>query len=882
MILRSAVLLTLPVLRASGGASAAAADCGMNRRLGALPAADLQLPLDASMCEGYNGSHNCCSAPMLQRLVSFIGGSVAHHAEQVKAFDGVFAPVEDLLHMLGNTEEAAQCMPVLAPFLRALRDTALSLAQHASSGHRLVEHLVMSGVCQYCLAEDPAASIRMSAQDGPAARELGMLALAMQLAQQELRALVAELLNHEMVSMCMPGYVPTLLEGVEVGIPTGVLMLDEDDRHIVVNLAVRAIARWRSWPLQRPAAGALDDVFRENFDKEFSEVTDRLLSSLLGPGARLVHQMQVFVFALEQRFLRQPEALAGLLWKDITLEASPRIMLETAAPWTIAARAALPALGLESDDVTASFGLVVLVSNHTAGPTIKGLLQRLEGPRTLFLEDTCGSALEALGYGCHSGGMEQSRCLRPRHASIAQRLVRAWPADRRPLFAWRRHTASRTVVHSARELASWYWGAGSPISLADMRSEGACTAGSSGLASIAAKLPASARVQVVKDPEGLFGVPHEPETSDEGGMGDAGSVAISWGEETFGEDVPMEVRLKDYIEFHQRGIALLHSMQGDKGRAVGLGFNVLVYSCQPFAQCGGHGDRINGIVTMFMLAVLTKRLFLLDLESPMPLQMLLTPGLIDWRVRSGILATAGLSHHSYHDKRQQFKADIGRIASYPDQLLVVSGNYRMLRSLFEAPELQPAAAALGLPTFAPPFLVAELFDVLFSPSALLTQELSALRARVGGLEERQFIAIHLRTGDVAWDPARHGTSELGAFLQCAQDVEEELGLPAETTPWLLATDSAEVARVAAEMPEAVSGKLRIPSAAGRIHIERSEFGDVIDGAASNYAEWLLFSQAAAVVLSRSFFGETAAEIGRVRHAFFAPGGACVRTDLSSS
>lgn len=27
-----------------------------------------------------------------------------------------------------------------------------------------------------------------------------------------------------------------------------------------------------------------------------------------------------------------------------------------------------------------------------------------------------------------------------------------------------------------------------------------------------------------------------------------------------------------------------------------------VYSCQPFAQCGGHGDRLNGIITVFLLA----------------------------------------------------------------------------------------------------------------------------------------------------------------------------------------------------------------------------------------------------------------------------------------
>merc|ERR1712232_1519607 len=128
-----------------------------------------------------------------------------------------------------------------------------------------------------------------------------------------------------------------------------------------------------------------------------------------------------------------------------------------------------------------------------------------------------------------------------------------------------------------------------------------------------------------------------------------------------------------------------------EGRPAPAHVRVLVYSCQPFAQCGGHGDRLNGIITAFFLAVLTQRLFLIDYESPLPLQMVLTPHLIDWRVRGSIMATASLRHHSYHDKRRQFEADISRLADYPDNVVVVTKNYRMLRSLFEAPALRSRA-----------------------------------------------------------------------------------------------------------------------------------------------------------------------------------------------
>ena len=51
----------------------------------------------------------------------------------------------------------------------------------------------------------------------------------------------------------------------------------------------------------------------------------------------------------------------------------------------------------------------------------------------------------------------------------------------------------------------------------------------------------------------------------------------------------------------------------------------------------------------------------------------------------------------------------------------------MIRSLFEAPSLREAALELGLPHQAPPFLAAEIFDLLFAPSDLLRSELQRLQ-----------------------------------------------------------------------------------------------------------------------------------------------------------
>lgn len=54
--------------------------------------------------------------------------------------------------------------------------------------------------------------------------------------------------------------------------------------------------------------------------------------------------------------------------------------------------------------------------------------------------------------------------------------------------------------------------------------------------------------------------------------------------------------------------------------------------------------------------MLSNRVFLIDSESPLPLQLLLEPRELDWRVSGGLRASAALRHFSYHDKRQQFEA----------------------------------------------------------------------------------------------------------------------------------------------------------------------------------------------------------------------------------
>ncbi|CAE7256245.1 unnamed protein product, partial [Symbiodinium sp. CCMP2592] len=75
---------------------------------------------------------------------------------------------------------------------------------------------------------------------------------------------------------------------------------------------------------------------------------------------------------------------------------------------------------------------------------------------------------------------------------------------------------------------------------------------------------------------------------------------------------------ESYVWWHSKTLAKLKA-----GAVTSVKF--LVWACQPALPCGGHGDRLKGIVAAFVLAVLTGRLFLLDSPDPWDLRLFLEP-----------------------------------------------------------------------------------------------------------------------------------------------------------------------------------------------------------------------------------------------------------------
>jgi hypothetical protein len=80
----------------------------------------------------------------------------------------------------------------------------------------------------------------------------------------------------------------------------------------------------------------------------------------------------------------------------------------------------------------------------------------------------------------------------------------------------------------------------------------------------------------------------------------------------------------------------------------------LVYECKFF--CGGWADRLKGIMSVYMLSLLTNRPFLIDMRTPCNLNKLIRPNNVDWRVFNKKLNLNSRENRIYRDCLNDFNA----------------------------------------------------------------------------------------------------------------------------------------------------------------------------------------------------------------------------------
>ena len=319
----------------------------------------------------------------------------------------------------------------------------------------------------------------------------------------------------------------------------------------------------------------------------------------------------------------------------------------------------------------------------------------------------------------------------------------------------------------------------------------------------------------------------------------------------------------------------------------------LVYLCGGDGYgCGGYGNRILSISTLFFLAVLTQRAFLIDWNYNLSLEDYLQPKHVRWNYSLANLEGLAARRHYWGNglltepNAHTVKSVMGNSStyrhwaasvnyqeyfSYPVE--IVTSMWYAADQIWKNPHLSKHMKRLGLPlrdeSVSRFSQVGCAFDFLFKKAPRIESYFSDAKKRIGMTTDGAppFIGLHIRMGDSVFGVPRGRkgalrTRNYKAFFSCAAKFETAIiaanpNTTRDRIKWFLATDDAHVKRTALENYGrfgkfvTLEVKLEHSGLFDRFHSPSDEgmVGALLDN--------FLLAECDFLVLSRSSFSKTA-------------------------
>ncbi|XP_032233195.2 uncharacterized protein LOC116615582 [Nematostella vectensis] len=336
---------------------------------------------------------------------------------------------------------------------------------------------------------------------------------------------------------------------------------------------------------------------------------------------------------------------------------------------------------------------------------------------------------------------------------------------------------------------------------------------------------------------------------------------------------------KEYVNLHKR------ILSGKAPR------KFLVYSCKGEGYgCAGYGNRLGGITTLFLLAVLTKRAFLIDWDysQPLALRNFFRPAKIKWDY--SIANLDGLSSRTHYwgkgfpknlhntsverpgNLYPEFyywfkKIDLEKYFEFPVERITAVWNFA--HAIWANPFLEEKAAEVGLVLPNPRYsMVGCVYDLLFRTTPEFENRLNYARELIDRRGNSPVIGLHVRMGDSAFGRRnKYNTQDFKSFFSCAHSVQRRICaeyplINASDIRWFLATDSSAVKGYARrEFPGKVVTLDMVPEHIGIFQRQRQPS---VEGMYGVLLDHFLLSECHYLILSSSSFGTTA--LGRTYHA----------------
>ncbi|KAK7096305.1 uncharacterized protein [Littorina saxatilis] len=290
----------------------------------------------------------------------------------------------------------------------------------------------------------------------------------------------------------------------------------------------------------------------------------------------------------------------------------------------------------------------------------------------------------------------------------------------------------------------------------------------------------------------------------------------------------------------------------------------IVYLCNSNITCCGWGDRQHGILSAYLISVVTNRTFGVDMSSPCPITTLFHPRILDWKVNASQLA-GRTSRHIYTVNDRLFRQVMQVIdfdAVYTEDVVYLTTNYDYFYALKSNPHYTQLFRRKmhGKPR---PVVFADLWQNIFKLNKRVRRHIDRALKLARPTPHHKLVCGHVRLGK---NPSIPNDSEVRNTLQTIKPLWKFLAHFKDAKKYriFVPSDSQLVRTKVLDLfpGQAVDVKGDI------MHIDKTQVDDACLGFEKVLADQYLLSMCDVLVLTYSVFGKSAAYMRRSNHDLY--------------